>query len=90
MDAALVYLQKGLGLTPMQSGYTVMFVTLAVILCNLLVSALSQRALKRGTSVQRAMVMHVAPSAIFPASMPRKPRLFSLTSWTRAWRQAEG
>ena len=52
-----VYLQKGLGLTPMQSGYTVMFVTLAVILCNLLVSAFSQRALKRGASVQRAMVV---------------------------------
>jgi len=51
-----VYLQKGLGLTPMQAGYTVMCVTLAVILCNLLVSALSQRALKRGASVQQAMV----------------------------------
>lgn len=51
-----LYLQKGLGMAPMQSGYTVMSVTLAVILCNLLVSALSQRALARGASVQRAMV----------------------------------
>ncbi|WP_409260409.1 MFS transporter [Pseudomonas putida] len=51
-----VYLQKGLGMTPMQSGYVVMVVTLAVILCNLGVSAVSQRALKRGASTQRAMV----------------------------------
>lgn len=51
-----VYLQKGLGMTPMQSGYVVMGVTVAVILCNLGVSALSQRALKRGASPQQAMV----------------------------------
>lgn len=52
-----VYLQKGLDLTAMQSGYTVMFVTLGVILCNLGISAMSHRALKRGVSVQRAMVV---------------------------------
>lgn len=52
-----VYLQKGLRMTPMQSGYVVMGVTFTVILCNLGVSALSQRALKRGASVQRAMVI---------------------------------
>lgn len=52
-----VYLQKGLSMTAMQSGYVVMGVTLAVILCNLGVSALSQRALKRGASPQRAMVV---------------------------------
>lgn len=51
-----VYLQKGLSMTPLQSGYVVMCVTLAVILCNLGVSALSQRALKRGASVQQAIV----------------------------------
>ncbi|MFJ4344993.1 MFS transporter [Pseudomonas sp. NPDC089401] len=51
-----VYLQKGLGMAAMQSGYVVMGVTLAVILCNLGVSAISQRALKRGASPQRAMV----------------------------------
>ncbi|AVD87749.1 MULTISPECIES: MFS transporter [Pseudomonas] len=51
-----VYLQKGLEMTAMQSGYVVMGVTLAVILCNLGVSALSQRALKEGASPQRAMV----------------------------------
>ncbi|MBG6291023.1 MULTISPECIES: MFS transporter [Pseudomonas] len=52
-----VYLQKGQGMTPMQSGYTVMVVTVGVILANLLLSTLSQRAMQRGTSVQRAMVL---------------------------------
>ncbi|MCU9946181.1 MFS transporter [Pseudomonas sp. PDM13] len=51
-----VYLQKGLGLAPMQSGYVVMAATLGVIVLNLLVSGLSQRALKRGASVRLAMV----------------------------------
>ncbi|MEN0106806.1 MAG: MFS transporter [Pseudomonas sp.] len=51
-----VYLQKGLGLAPMQSGYVVMVATFGVIVVNLVVSALSQRALKRGASVRMAMV----------------------------------
>lgn len=51
-----VYLQKGLGLAPMQSGYVVMVATFGVIALNLVVSALSQRALKRGASVRMAMV----------------------------------
>lgn len=51
------YLQRGLGLAPIQSGYVVMAATLGVIVLNLAASALSQRALKRGTSVRRAMVM---------------------------------
>lgn len=50
------YLQRGLGLAPIQSGYVVMAATLGVILANLAVSALSQRALRRGVSVRRAMV----------------------------------
>ncbi|MGL4317732.1 MAG: MFS transporter [Pseudomonas sp.] len=55
------YLQKGLGMTPMQSGYVVMAATLGVILLNLGVSSLSQRALKRGASVRLAMA---APPAL--------------------------
>ena len=51
-----VYLQKGLGLAPMQSGYVVMAATFGVIVLNLVVSAMSQRALKRGASVRMAMV----------------------------------
>ncbi|WP_160287502.1 MFS transporter [Pseudomonas knackmussii] len=51
-----VYLQKGQGMTPMQSGYLVMGVTLGVMAFNLAISVLSQRALKRGASVQRALV----------------------------------
>lgn len=51
------YLQKGLHMTPMQSGYVVMTATLGVILLNLGVSSLSQRALKRGASVRLAMVV---------------------------------
>ncbi|KAF1053671.1 MAG: Hexuronate transporter [Stenotrophomonas maltophilia] len=51
-----LYLQKGLGLTPLQSGYTVMVATLGVIVFNLGLSAYSQRALKRGASVQFALV----------------------------------
>jgi len=51
-----VYLQKGQGLTPMQSGYVVMLATVGVILLNLIVSSLSQSALKRGVGVRRAMV----------------------------------
>ncbi|WP_220815394.1 MFS transporter [Pseudomonas paralcaligenes] len=51
------YLQKGLGMTPMQSGYVVMAATLGVILLNLGVSGLSQRALKRGASVRLAMAL---------------------------------
>ena len=31
--------------------------------------------------------MHVTLPAIFPSSMPRKPRLFSLASWTRAYQR---
>lgn len=50
-----VYLQKGQGLTPMQSGYVVLLATVGVIVLNLIVSSLSQRALKRGASVHRAM-----------------------------------
>lgn len=51
-----VYLQKGQGMTPIQSGYVVMLATVGVILLNLIVSILSQYALKRGVSVRRAMV----------------------------------
>lgn len=51
-----VYLQKGLAMTPMQSGYVVMAATVGVIALNLAVSSLSQRALKRGASVRLAMV----------------------------------
>lgn len=51
-----VYLQRGLGMTPMQSGYLVMAATLGVIVMNLVVSSLSQRALQRGARVRRAMV----------------------------------
>ncbi|WP_205619049.1 MFS transporter [Halomonas halocynthiae] len=51
------YLQNGLGMTPMQSGYLVLATTLGVILINLIVSSLSQRALKRGASVRHAMVI---------------------------------
>lgn len=51
------YLQKGLGMTPMQSGYVVMAATVGVIILNLVVSGLSQRALKRGASVRLAMAL---------------------------------
>ncbi|QGZ66148.1 MFS transporter [Paraburkholderia acidisoli] len=51
-----VYLQRGLGLAPLQSGYVVMAATLGVIVLNLAVSTLSQRALARGASVRRALV----------------------------------
>lgn len=51
------YLQKGLQMSPMQSGYVVMAATLGVILLNLGVSSLSQRALKHGASVRLAMVV---------------------------------
>ncbi|WP_273490551.1 MFS transporter [Roseateles chitosanitabidus] len=51
-----VYLQRGLGLTPTQSGLMVMVATVGVILLNLIVSSLSQRALQRGVSVRAAMV----------------------------------
>lgn len=51
------YLQKGLGMTPMQSGYLVLAATVGVIIINLVVSSLSQRAMKQGTSVRKAMVM---------------------------------
>lgn len=53
------YLQKGLGMTPMQSGYVVMAATFGVIILNLVVSTLSQRALKRGASVRAAMAMPI-------------------------------
>lgn len=52
-----VYLQKGLGLAPIQSGYVVMVCTLGVISLSLGMSALSQRAMKRGASMRRAMVV---------------------------------
>nr|BFD40915.1 MFS transporter [Pseudomonas sp. FFPRI_1] len=51
------YLQKGLGMTPMQSGYLVLATTLGVIFINLLVSSLAQRAMKRGASLRAAMVI---------------------------------
>ncbi len=41
----------------MQSGYLVLATTLGVIVLNLLVSSLAQRALQRGASVRAAMVM---------------------------------
>ena len=51
------YLQRGLGMTPMQSGYLVLATTLGVIFMNLLVSSLAQRAMKRGASIRKAMVI---------------------------------
>ncbi|XGA80052.1 MFS transporter [Halomonas sp. CH40] len=51
------YLQRGLGLTPMQSGYLVLATTVGIIVINLVVSSLSQRALKRGANVRNAMVI---------------------------------
>ncbi len=51
------YLQRGLGMTPMQSGYLVLTTTLGVIFINLLVSSLAQRAMKRGASLRKAMVV---------------------------------
>lgn len=59
-----VYLQRGLGMTPMQSGAMVMAATLGVILLNLAVSTVSQRALQRGASVRLAMVAPVAVSCL--------------------------
>ncbi|UUY09797.1 MFS transporter [Pseudomonas sp. J452] len=58
------YLQKGLGMSPMQSGYVVMAATLGVIILNLLVSSLSQRALKRGASVRLAMAVPIAAACL--------------------------
>ncbi|EIK93485.1 major facilitator superfamily transporter [Pseudomonas sp. M47T1] len=52
-----VYLQKGLGLSSVQAGYVLFAATLSIIVINLLLSALSQRLLKRGTSVQRSLVL---------------------------------
>ncbi|ROL89249.1 MFS transporter [Pseudomonas chlororaphis] len=52
-----VYLQKGLGLSPMQTGYLMFTATFGIILLNLLVSVLSQRLLKRGVSLQRSLVL---------------------------------
>ncbi|GLK86945.1 MFS transporter [Pseudomonas turukhanskensis] len=51
-----VYMQKGLGLTAMQAGYVMFAATLSIIVLNLLVSSLSQRALKNGADLQRSMV----------------------------------
>ncbi|SEK56182.1 Predicted arabinose efflux permease, MFS family [Roseateles sp. YR242] len=51
-----MYLQRGLGMTPVQSGLLVMVATVGVIVGNLVVSGLSQRALRRGASVRAAMV----------------------------------
>lgn len=51
-----VYLQKGLLMTPMQAGYVVMAATFGVIVLNLAVSVLSQRALSHGAGVRRALV----------------------------------
>jgi MFS family permease len=58
------YLQKGLGMSPMQSGYVVMAATLGVIALNLAVSSLSQLALKRGASVRLAMVFPPAIACV--------------------------
>lgn len=51
-----VYMQKGLGLSAMQTGYVMFAATLSIIVLNLLVSGLSQRALKNGADLQRSMV----------------------------------
>lgn len=58
------YLQKGLGMTPMQSGYVVMAATLGVIILNLLMSTLSQRAMQRGASVRLAMAAPIAAACL--------------------------
>lgn len=58
------YLQKGLGMSPLQSGYVVMAATVGVILLNLLVSSLSQRALRQGASVRVAMVLPPAIACV--------------------------
>lgn len=52
-----VYLQKGLGLSSLQAGYVLFAATLSIIVINLLLSALSQRLLKRGASAQRSLVL---------------------------------
>ncbi|MBB2493860.1 MFS transporter [Aquipseudomonas ullengensis] len=52
-----VYMQKGLGLTAMQTGYLMFAATLSIIVLNLLMSALSQRILQRGVSLQRSLVL---------------------------------
>ncbi|WPP02068.1 MFS transporter [Pseudomonas sp. HR96] len=52
-----VYLQKGLGLSAMQAGYVLLGATSCIILVNLLLSALSQRLLKRGHNLQRSLVL---------------------------------
>lgn len=58
------YLQKGLQMTPMQSGYVVMAATVGVIFLNLAVSSLSQRALKHGASVRMAMAVPPAVACL--------------------------
>ncbi len=52
-----VYLQKGLGLGPMQTGYVMFAATFSIILLNLLMSGLSQRLLKHGVGAQRRLVL---------------------------------
>ena len=52
-----VYVQKGLGLTPMHTGYLMLAATLSIIVANLVIPGLSHSALQRGASVQRAMVL---------------------------------
>lgn len=51
------YLQVGLELSPLQSGYLIVFTTLGVIVINLAFSSLSQYALLRGASIHSAMVV---------------------------------
>ncbi|BBN55790.1 MFS transporter [Pseudomonas chlororaphis subsp. aurantiaca] len=58
------YLQKGLQMTSMQSGYVVMAATVGVIFLNLAVSSLSQRALKHGASVRMAMAVPPAVACL--------------------------
>lgn len=61
------YLQKGLALTPIESGYLVLATTIGVIVINLIVSGLSQRALARGVNVRIAMVMPPLVACLFAA-----------------------
>ncbi|MCK9818189.1 MFS transporter [Pseudomonas sp. MAFF 302046] len=60
-----VYMQKGLGLSPMQTGYVMFTATLGIIVLNLLVSALSQRMLRRGLGEQRSLVLPPMLCCIF-------------------------
>ena len=53
----VVYLQKGLGLSPMHSGYAMLVATLGIIAANLLVSSVAQRSLQRGASLWWTMVL---------------------------------